>query len=99
MIPLIIQDLFYTVQNLQRSPIPQTSNWSGTFFAVSYCKLALEASDRTIVYNDKMFLVKLLPEKKKSKREVVSKGIIVIQLYDRLLLGIQMAYAYLHTNI
>ena len=32
MIPLIIQDQFYTIQNLQRSPIPQTSNWSGTFF-------------------------------------------------------------------
>ena len=36
MIPLIIQDQFYTIQNLQRSPIPQTSYWSGTFFAVSY---------------------------------------------------------------
>ena len=32
MIPLIIQDQFYTIQNLQRSPIPQKSNWSGTFF-------------------------------------------------------------------
>ena len=32
MIPLIIQDQFYTIQNLQRSPIPQTSNWSETFF-------------------------------------------------------------------
>ena len=32
MIPLIIQDQFYTIQNLQRSPIPQTRNWSGTFF-------------------------------------------------------------------
>ena len=42
MIPLTIQDQFYTLQNLQRSPIPQTSNWSGTFFAVSYSKLALE---------------------------------------------------------
>ena len=31
MIPLIIKDQFYTIQNLQRSPIPQTSNWSGTF--------------------------------------------------------------------
>ena len=31
MIPLIIQDQFYTIQNLQRPPIPQTSNWSGTF--------------------------------------------------------------------
>ena len=30
--PLIIQDQFYTIQNLQRSPIQQTSNWSGTFF-------------------------------------------------------------------
>ena len=26
MIPLIIQDQFYTIQNLQRYPIPQTSN-------------------------------------------------------------------------
>ena len=39
---LIIQDQFYTIQNLQRSPIPQTSNWSSTFFAVSYSKLVLE---------------------------------------------------------
>ena len=31
-IPMIIQDQFYTIQNLQRSPIPQTSNRSGTFF-------------------------------------------------------------------
>ena len=30
--PLIIQDQFFTVQNLQRSPTLQTSNWSGTFF-------------------------------------------------------------------
>ena len=30
-IPLIIQDQFYTIQNLQRSPIP--TNQSGTFFA------------------------------------------------------------------
>ena len=40
-IPLIIQYQFYTIQNLQRSHIPQTSNWSGTFFAFSYSKLAL----------------------------------------------------------
>ena len=31
MIPPIIQDQFYTIQNLQRSPILQTSNWSGIF--------------------------------------------------------------------
>ena len=43
MIALIIQDQFYTIENLQRSPIPQTSNWSGTFFAVSYSKPALVA--------------------------------------------------------
>ena len=42
MIPLIIQNQFYIIQNLQRSAIPQTSNWSGTFFAVSYSKAALE---------------------------------------------------------
>ena len=32
---------FGIIQDLQRSPIPQTSNWSGTFFAVSYSKLVL----------------------------------------------------------
>ena len=31
----------YLIQVLQRSPIPQTSNWSGPFFAVSYSKSAL----------------------------------------------------------
>ena len=41
MIPLKIQDQFHTSQNLQRSPIPQTSNWQGTFFAVSYSKPSL----------------------------------------------------------
>ena len=42
MINLIIQDQFYTTQNLQRSPIPQTSNWPRTFFfAISYSKQAL----------------------------------------------------------
>ena len=40
-IPLIIQNQFYTIQNLQRPPISQTSNWSGTFFAFSYSKPAL----------------------------------------------------------
>ena len=35
--------LYHCIQNLQRSPIPQTSNWLGTFFfAVSYSKPALE---------------------------------------------------------
>ena len=29
---MIIQDLFGTIQNLQRALIPQTSNWSGTIF-------------------------------------------------------------------
>ena len=41
---LIIQNQIYTIQNLQRSPIPQTINWSGTFFAVSYSKPALRSS-------------------------------------------------------
>ena len=34
-IPLISQDQFYTIQNLQSFPIPQISNWAGTFFSVS----------------------------------------------------------------
>ena len=32
---------FGIIQVLQRSPIPQTSNWSETYFAVSYSKPAL----------------------------------------------------------
>ena len=44
MIPLIIQDQFFTVKNLQRSPIQQASNWPGTFFVVSYSKPALAKS-------------------------------------------------------
>ena len=34
---------FEIIQVLQRSPIPQTSNWSGPFFAVSYSKPTLKA--------------------------------------------------------
>ena len=34
---------FGIIQVLQRSPILQTSNWSGTFIAVSYSKPALKA--------------------------------------------------------
>ena len=36
-----LDNQFGIIQVLQRSPIPKTSNWSGTFFAVSYSKLAL----------------------------------------------------------
>ena len=38
---MLIKDQFSIIQNLQMSPIPQTSNWSWTFFAVSYSKPAL----------------------------------------------------------
>jgi hypothetical protein len=34
---------FGIIQVLQSSHIPQTSNWSGTFFDVSYSKPALRA--------------------------------------------------------
>ena len=37
----LIYNQFGIIQVLQRSPIPQTSNWSGTFFAVPYSKPAL----------------------------------------------------------
>ena len=40
-IPIIIQNHLSTIQNLQRALIPQTNNWSGTFFVVSYRKPAL----------------------------------------------------------
>ena len=42
-IKLILDDQFGIMQVLQRSPIAQTSNWSGTFFAFSYSKPALIA--------------------------------------------------------
>ena len=37
----LIYNQFGIIQVLQRSPIPQTNNWPGTFFAVSYSKPAL----------------------------------------------------------
>ena len=37
----LIYNQFGIIKVLQRSPIPQISNWSGTFFAVSYSKPAL----------------------------------------------------------
>ena len=43
-------DQFYTVQNIQRSLIPQTSKWSGTFFAVSYSKPDLVPTSHTSSY-------------------------------------------------
>ena len=39
---MLIQDQFGIIQNLQVSPISQTSFLVGTFFAVSYSKWALE---------------------------------------------------------
>ena len=39
---MLNQDQFGTIQNLQTSPILQTSFLVGTFFAVSYSKTALE---------------------------------------------------------
>ena len=50
MIFLIIQDQFYTIQNHHRSPIPQTSIWPGSFFAVPYSKLALVRSYCSNIY-------------------------------------------------
>ena len=41
---MIILDQFGTIQNLQWALFPQTSNWSGTIFAVSYSKPALGAT-------------------------------------------------------
>ena len=37
----LLYNQFGIIQVLRRVPIPQTSNWSGTFFAVSYSKPAL----------------------------------------------------------
>ena len=38
----LIQNQFGIIQVLQRSSIPQTSNWSGTFFSSWYKKTALK---------------------------------------------------------
>ena len=45
----LIYNQFGIIQVLQRSPILQTSNWSGTFFAVPFNKPAL---DRCLAYNE-----------------------------------------------
>ena len=38
---MLIQNHFGIIQNLQTSPIPQTTSLVGTFFAASYNKMAL----------------------------------------------------------
>ena len=59
---MLIQDQFGIIHNLQISPILQTSNWSRTFFAISYSKPALVLifcySQRYSLYD-----VNLLPSK------------------------------------
>ena len=50
------ESLGQSVWNHQRSPILQTSNWSGIFFAVSYSKLALVGiglSQRKLIENQR----------------------------------------------
>ena len=42
--PGLVYNQFGIIQLLQSSPIVQTSNWSGTFFAISYSKPALVAA-------------------------------------------------------
>ena len=44
---MLIKDQFGIIQNLQTSPIPQSSFLVGTFFAVSYSKTALVDAQRT----------------------------------------------------
>ena len=44
----LIYNQFGIIHILQRSLNPQTSNWSGTFFAVSYSKPALGAKMRFV---------------------------------------------------
>jgi hypothetical protein len=46
--PLIIEDLFGIIQNLQTSTIPQTSFLVGAFFAASYSKMALATLARPV---------------------------------------------------
>ena len=46
----LICNQFAIIQVLQRSPIWQTSNCSGTFFAVSYSKLALDNAYQFILF-------------------------------------------------
>ena len=81
MIPLIIQDQFYTIGNLQRSPIPQTSNWSGTFFAVSYSKPALgDKLSGYVIYNSINLTKKII----KKSIQIVFKASVSILLIDHL---------------
>ena len=43
---MLIQDQFGIIQKLQKSPIPQTNFFIGTFFAASYSKTAIEQVDK-----------------------------------------------------
>jgi hypothetical protein len=43
---MLIYDQFGTIQNLQMSPIPQTSNGHELFFAGSYSKLEIVIANR-----------------------------------------------------
>ena len=66
-IPLIIQDQFYTIQNLQRSPIPQTSNWSGTFF----CFFLRQTSSRVEHQLSNRILIGQIFKKKLSTSKII----------------------------
>ena len=66
----VIYNQFGIIQVLQRSPILQTSNWPGTFFAVSYSKPALApvVSFGELVYGPYNPL--FLPEPVRAKKQL-----------------------------
>ena len=56
----MIPRINFTTFRIFRGPlhIPQTSNWSGNFFAASYSKPALNSSKRYIVLHSQTYLEK-----------------------------------------
>ena len=59
MTPLIIQDQFGFIQNIQMSTIPQTIFLAGTFFAASYSKRALPGTVSTGRISNSTILISL----------------------------------------
>ena len=48
---MLIEDQFGIIQYLMKSPISQTSLLTGTFFATSYSKAALDFASKTVFRN------------------------------------------------
>ena len=80
---MLIQDLFGTAQELQTFPFPQTNFLTGTFFATSYSKVALE------------YLHSFIHQ----KQDNISEEIIFVYRRDKLELQFMTQYLLQHLSL